>query len=58
MTARAKGFHGQFLGYLMAALFLLAFWHFAAWSLTLATSERPLKRQLCNPECFCYNNTV
>ena len=46
MTARAKGFHGQFLGYLMAALFLLAFWHLTAWGLKtplLPTPEAALK---------------
>lgn len=32
MTQRSRGFQGQFVGYSGAALFLLAFWQYAAWS--------------------------
>ena len=46
MTQRGKEFQGQFLGYIGAALFLLALWHYAAWSLKtplLPTPEAALK---------------
>ena len=42
MTQLSRGFQRQFIGYLGAALFLLALWQYAAWSLSTPLLPTPL----------------